>query len=192
MARTVAVILLTVLFSSGCASHRKSVTTAGQGQLSAANRTDSELRLALDSASEIVEVRTGPLTVPKSQVCLMIATDSLRRLPAGAGYMGRSGQASVEVTRIAATPTEPEYIYVNATCDSLQLLCNRYERTIRNLRRDYGELSSGMESLYAESNQTRETEKTSNGIATAFKWLFFGLSTGLVGIIIILIKKTRK
>ena len=79
-----------------------------------------------------------------SMVTLTIATDSLRRLPAGASYSERSGQASVKVTRRAATATEPEYIYVYATCDSLQLQCERYERTIRNMHKDYGEQLSGL------------------------------------------------
>ncbi len=187
---TVAVIMLTALFSSGCVSHRKSVTTASQEQLSETIRTDSVVRLVLDSVSEFVEVRTEPLTVPKSEVSLTIATDSLRRLPVGASYSERSGQASVKVSRRAATATEPEYIYVYASCDSLQLQCERYERQIRTLRSKYGERLNEMQNrLAATSHELEEVkEKPPNAIGTALKWYFYGLLSGILATIIIFIK----
>lgn len=187
---TVAVITLTALFSSGCASHRKSVTTTSQKQLSETIRTDSVIRLAIDSASEVVEVRAEPVKVPMSAVSLTIATDSLRSLPAGASYSERRGQASVKVSRKAATATEPEYIYVYASCDSLELQCERYERTIRNLHREYGERLNEMQGrLSATSHELEEVkEKPPNAIGTALKWYFFGLLSGILATIIIIIK----
>lgn len=175
---------------TGCVAHRKSVTAASQEQASETIRTDSAVRHALDSVSEFVEVRTEPLTVPKSEVSLTIATDSLRRLPSGASYSERSGQASVKVTRRAATATEPEYIYVYATCDSLQLQCERYERYIRNLHKDYGEQLNGMVTRLAEARQEVQEvkEKSPNGIGTALKWYLAGLVSGIIGTIIIFIK----
>lgn len=187
---TIAVITLTVLFSSGCASHRKSVTETREEQSSETIRTDSVVRLALDSVSEFVEVRTKPLTVPKSEVSLTIATDSLRSLPAGASYSERSGQASVKVSRKAATATEPEYIYVYASCDSLQLQCERYERQIRNLHSQYDERLNEMQNrLAATSHELEEVkEKPPNAIGTALKWYFYGLLSGILATIIIFIK----
>lgn len=148
------------------------------------------LRLSLDSVSELVEIRTEPLTIPMSAVSLTIATDSLHSLPSGASYSERSGQASVKVTRRAATATEPEYIYVYATCDSLQLQCERYERYIRNLHKDYGEQLNGMVTRLAEARQeVKEVkEKPPNGIGTALKWYLAGLVSGIIGTIIIFIK----
>lgn len=130
-----------------------------------------------------------------SEVMLTIATDSLRSLPAGASYSERSGQASVKVSRKAATASEPEYIYVYATCDSLQLQCERYERTIKNLHQDYGERLSGMMTRLAEARKEVQEvqEKPPNGIGTALKWYFYGLLSGVVlTIIIYIIIKKRK
>ena len=186
-----AVVTMTIaLFLSGCATPRKSVTEAKEEQVSETIRTDSVLRLAIDSVSEVVEVRTEPVRVPMSAVSLTIATDSLRSLPSGASYSERSGQASVKVSRKAATATEPEYIYVYASCDSLELQCERYERTIRNLHREYGERLNEMQGRLAAtvSQHTEQAEKLPNAIGTALKWYFYGLLSGIIGTIIIFIK----
>lgn len=187
---TVAAIVLSVLFLTGCAAHRKSVTKAKEEQLSETIRTDSVIRLAIDSVSELVEIRTEPVKVPMSAVTLTIATDSLRSLPAGASYSERSGQASVKVSRKAATATEPEYIYVYASCDSLQLQCERYERQIRNIHSQYGErLNEMLNRLAATSHELEEVkEKPPNAIGTALKWYFYGLLSGILTTIIIFIK----
>lgn len=198
MMLTVASIVLTALCLGGCASHRKSVT-ASQEQVAETVRTDSAVRLALDSVSEVVEIRTEPVTVPMSAVTLTIPTDSLRLLPVGASYTDRSGQASVKVGRRAATATEPEYIYVYATCDSLQLQCERYERTIRNMHKDYGEQLSGLKIRLAEANQELQEleEKPPNPIGMSFKWFVYGLLGGFLiarikNIISIIKKVTRQ
>ena len=187
---TVAAIVLSVLFLTGCAAHRKSVTKAKEEQLSETIRTDSVIRLAIDSVSELVEIRTEPVKVPMSAVTLTIATDSLRSLPAGASYSERSGQASVKVSRKAATATEPEYIYVYASCDSLQLQCERYERQIRNLHSQYDERLNEMQNrLSATSHELEEVkEKPPNAIGTALKWYFYGLLSGILATIFIFIK----
>lgn len=187
---TVAAIVLSVLFLTGCAAHRKSVTKAKEEQLSETIRTDSVIRLAIDSVSELVEIRTEPVKVPMSAVTLTIATDSLRSLPVGASYSERSGQASVKVSRKAATATEPEYIYVYASCDSLELQCERYERQIRNLHSQYGERLNEMQGrLSATSHELEEVkEKPTNAIGTELKWYFYGLLSGILATIIIFIK----
>ena len=187
---TVAIIVTSALFLTGCATHRKSVTEAKEEQVSETILTDSVVHLVLDSVSELVEIRTEPVRVPMSSVTLTIATDSLRSLPAGASYSERSGQASVKVSRKAATATEPEYIYVYASCDSLQLQCERYERQIRNMRSEYGERLNEMEGrLWATSHELEEVkEKPPNVIGTALKWYFYGLLSGILATIIIFIK----
>ena len=187
---TVAAIVLSVLFLTGCAAHRKNVTMAKEDQLSETIRTDSVIRLAIDSVSELVEIQTEPVKVPMSAVTLTIATDSLRSLPAGASYSDRSGQASVKVSRKAATATELEYIYVYASCDSLQLQCERYERQIRNIHSQYDERLNEMQNrLTATSHELEEVkEKPPNAIGTSLKWYFYGLLSGILATIIIIIK----
>ena len=186
----VASIVLTALCFSGCASHRKSVTAGSVEQVAETVSTDSAVRLSLDSVSELVEIRTEPVKVPMSAVTLTIATDSLRSLPAGASYSERSGQASVKVSRKAATATEPEYIYVYASCDSLMLQCERYERQIRNIHSQYDERLNEMQNrLAATLHELEEVkEKPPNAIGTALKWYFFGLLSGILATIIIFIK----
>lgn len=187
---TVAAIVLSVLFLTGCTAHRKSVTKAKEEQLSETFRTDNVIRLAIDSVSKLVEIRTEPVKVPMSAVTLTIVTDSLRSLPAGASYSDRSGQASVKVSRKAATATEPEYIYVYASCDSLELQCERYERQIRNLHSQYGERLNEMQGRLSATSQELEEvkEKPPNAIGTALKWYFYGLLSGILATIIIFIK----
>ena len=74
--------------------------------------------------------------MPESSVKLTIAADSLQILPDGASYSAKSGQARVEVSRVRNATNETERIVVYATCDSLQLVCEEYEQTIRFLRND--------------------------------------------------------
>lgn len=186
---TVVATMLTVLFLSGCATRRESMSVSRLDQ-SMSSGTDSVVRQSSVFASETVEVRTEPVKVPMSAVTLTIATDSLRSLPAGASYSERSGQASVKVSRKAATPTEPERIYVYASCDSLQLQCERYERQIRNLHSQYEERLNEMQNrLAATSHELEEVkEKPPNAIGTALKWFFYGLLSGILATIIIFIK----
>ena len=96
----------------------------------------------------------------------------------------------MKVSRKAATATDPEYIYVYASCDSLELQCERYERTIRNLRSEYGERLTEMQGRLAAtlSQHTEQEEKPPNAIGTALKWFFYGLLSGILATFIIFIK----
>lgn len=190
----VAGIALLALFLSGCVSHRKIAEESDVVRSSETVQVDSAIRLNLDSVSEIVEIRMEPLKVPMSSVTLTIATDSLLKLPAGAVYSDRNGQASVKVSRMEATQTSPEYIYVYASCDSLQLQCERYERTIKSLRKEYGEQLRDMQNRLLESTKYEVhtiKEPPTNPIKTALVWFSIGLLSGIIGTIIIL-KKIRK
>lgn len=64
--------------------------------------------------------------------------ENLRKLPVGATYTEKSGQATVEAKYVPDNPTtgEPEYIIVTSTCDSLQVLCWKQEKELIRIRND--------------------------------------------------------
>lgn len=89
--------------------------------------------------------------------------DSLLSLPGGASFTDHRGQANLSVKMQAGSATEAEYIYVEATCDSLQLKCEEYRRTVSSLRRSLDEQSSSMNRLMAEEACTdRRVDKPPN------------------------------
>ena len=112
--------------------------------------------------------------MPKSEVKLAIPADSLLKLPPLAQYSGRSGQASVSVSR------DKDVITVYASCDSLQVLVEYYERT-SSLWREYYEEMVG---LYEE-----EVKKRSNPVKTFFYGFGGGILTGILTTIIIILKR---
>lgn len=79
-----------------------------------------------------------PVIVPESKAQLMIPMENLRKLPSGAAYSEKSGQATVEAKYVPNNPVtgEPEYIIVTSTCDSLQLLCWKQEKELIRIRND--------------------------------------------------------
>ena len=68
---------------------------------------------------------------------------------------------------------------MEATCDSLQLQCERYEQTIATQCRAIDALADAGYRLYAEQSEEVK-EKPPNGIKTALKWLFIGIISGLL------------
>lgn len=133
------------------------------------------------------------MTVAQSEVMLTISVDSLRSLPQGASYSRKSGQASVKVVREAGTSDKPERIYVYATCDSLQVQCESYERTIRNMRAVYSEEIAALRAQVdaKTSDSQRETHKDSVGML--LKRLLISILTAIVfiGIYCYIKKKER-
>lgn len=113
-------------------------------------------------------------TVPKSEVRLAIPADSLLRLPPLAQYSGKSGQASVSVSR------DRDVITVYASCDSLQLLVEYYERTSSVWRERYEEMAG----LYEEERKQR-----SNPVKIFFYGFGAGILTGILTTIIIILKR---
>lgn len=171
---TVASIVITALCLGACSTSKK----AQSASQTVETRQKVE-RMAMDSAREVTVVRQEAVTVPESKVTVTIVKDSLLRLPEGASWTGRSGQANVNVQRRAATDGKPEVIVVEATCDSLQLQCERYEQTIATQKRAIDALADAGYRLYAEQREEVK-EKPPNGIKTALKWLFSGIIIGLL------------
>ena len=174
MMPTVASIVITALCLGACSTSKK----AQSASQTVETRQKVE-HVAMDSAREVTVVRQEAVTVPESRVTVTIVKDSLLRLPEGASWSGRSGQANVNVQRRAATDGKPEVIVVEATCDSLQLQCERYEQTIATQSRAIDALADAGYRLYAEQSEEVK-EKPPNGIKTALEWLFIGMVTGLL------------
>ncbi len=95
--------------------------------------------------------------------------------------MGKSGQAGVSVMRKAATDTEPERIYVYASCDSLAVQCESYRRTINTMSSNYKhQINALEEELLMSQRKVEELEHSSNCIWPSLKWFFSGIVIGIV------------
>lgn len=111
------------------------------------------------------------IPVPLSTVELKIPAQSLHSLPPGASFSGKKGQAGVKVEAIGDT------VYVSATCDSLQVQCERYEKELTRIRSD---------------TDRQVTEIKKNSVQTLFKWCLTGFLAGIISTITIIIIKKRK
>ena len=173
---TVVVTVIAVLFLTACASSRKSVNreTATSREVS---------RLDVDSTVSVVETWRTPVKVPMSAVSLTLSMDSLRRLPSGAGYTARKGQANVKVTRRAPTEKEPEQLVIEAGCDSLELVCAGYSKTISTLKRQLKEARKSNSELREETK-----ESSGNTFLMRLKYFCAGLLSGIIGIVFTFIK----
>ena len=69
--------------------------------------------------------------IPASSVKLTIPADSLRKLPDGAVYRGKSGQANLTVRNDGSGN-----IVAEASCDSLQQLVLWYEEELTRIRNE--------------------------------------------------------
>lgn len=115
--------------------------------------------------------------MPKSEVRLVIPADSLLRLPPLAQYSGKSGQANVSVSR------DRDVITVYASCDSLQVLVEYYERTSSLWQERYEEMAGLYES---------EVKQRSNPVKTFFCGFGAGILSSVLTTIIIIIILKRK
>lgn len=171
---------MTVLCFTGCASSRKSVSRATSTSQEASH-------LAVDSTVSVEETWQTPVKVPMSAVSLTLNLDSLRLLPQGAGYTARQGQASVKVSRKAPTANEPEQIVIEAGCDSLELVCARYAKTISTLKRQLKEARKSNSELREETK-----ESSGNTFLMRLKYFCAGLLSGIIGMVYTFIKLKKK
>ena len=105
-----------------------------------------------------------------SEVTLAIPADSILMLPSEASFTGKSGRANVEVSRKGNT------IVVRASCDSLQVRLEYYERQSATYREAYERLQS----LFEE-----ERERRSNPVKTFFAGVGIGIAITILATIII-------
>lgn len=149
-------IMLNALFVASCGSTKKMTESA---------------RATVDSVllKEVRQVINIP--IPQSKVELKIPTQNLHSLPPGASFSEKKGQAGVKVEAIGDT------IYVSATCDSLQVQCERYEKELTRIRSD---------------TERQATEIKKNSVQTLFKWCLIGFVAGIISTITVIIIKKKK
>ncbi|MCB6305687.1 MAG: hypothetical protein ACLT4V_09820 [Parabacteroides merdae] len=106
------------------------------------------------------------MIIPPSLATLRVPTDSLRKLPTGAGYTKKNGRATVSLSY------RDGHIIASARCDSLEALMFSLE-----------------EQLSRAQNRLAETEKTKEPplvpFWTKFKWYSGGILTGIILMVII-------
>ncbi|TXJ63201.1 hypothetical protein ETF27_01255 [Prevotella brunnea] len=83
----------------------------------------------------------------------------------------------------APTADEPERIVIEAGCDSLELVCARYAKTISTLKRQL-KIASDSKAEHKEE----EKESTGNGFLMWLKYFCAGLLSGIIGIVFTFIK----
>lgn len=96
--------------------------------------------------------------IPQSKVTLTIPNDSLARLPKGACYSGKEGQASVRVSR-----DDANNVVVESYCDSIQQRCLYLEDEIVRIR---------------DALQSQEAASATASGPTVWQW--FWIRTGQV------------
>ncbi len=98
---------------------------------------------------------------------------NLRSLPEGASYSDKQGQANVKLKIVNDT------VFVEASCDSLSLKCEKLERDIIRIRSD---------------TESEIKEVRSNTFQMALQWCCIGFvaGIGLTVLLIVFILKFKK
>jgi hypothetical protein len=110
------------------------------------------------------------IPIPEKRVILTVPIQNLLNLPSGAAFSGKNGRANVAVT------VQGDTIVVEARCDSLQALCEYYERELTRIRAS------------ASVSKTESKKEVSTGVQSPLKLLSIGFIAGIVITIIISIK----
>lgn len=108
---------------------------------------------------------------------MAVSVDSLLKLPAGAAYTRRSGQANIKVA------THGDTVYITGTCDSLQRQVEYYEALYHTAR-------DALEQQHEQYQQERKLRTNPANIALAF--FIAGLFTGSITTIIIITKRRKQ
>ena len=151
------VLIVTIaLCLTGCASHRKSMNREVRMETASADSASGSRRAGLMMAG-----------IPASAVKLTIPADSLRKLPDGAVYRGKSGQANLTV----GTDGKGNLV-AEASCDSLQQLVLWYEEELTRIR---------SETRNETSNDVQTVEKRPpNRMRTFITGVLAGLLAGVL------------
>ena len=88
----------------------------------------------------------------------------------------------MEVSHLSATATEPERIVVYATCDSLLLMCEEYERTVWQLNERIHQLQENIRKRLEQQIAQDEAR-----LKVRAKGFLQGLLAGMVAICVLII-----
>lgn len=163
----VVLILMAVLCLPGCAITKKTQTEQTQSQQIVT------IHDTIQTFTRIVQTEA----VPESRVEMRISVDSLLKLPQGATYHRKSGQAHAEVSIRGDT------IYVTGTCDSLARQVEYYENLYHTAR----------DALEAQNRESAKAESKERSYPT---WLLIttfilGLAFGAITTIFIIVKQQK-
>lgn len=151
----IAAMLMSALSVISCSSTRKTVSEVSATVQTAETRDTT--------AVAIKQIRWE--TVPESRVEMAVSVDSLLKLPAGAAYTKRSGQANIKVAAHGDT------VYITGTCDSLQRQVEYYEALYHTAR-------DALEQQYEHYQQERK-QRTSPALIGTVN-LIVGLFSGII------------
>lgn len=141
--------------------------------MSCKSPTRLETNISLDSLQDVKRFALIQEPVPPSMAKTVFPTGMLKQIPVGTGFSKRSGQATVNVTRISGDSIE-----VTATCDSLarQVILLSEELTrIRN------ETSEAVEKLPPEVIKE----------PTGFQWFQVWIGRTAVAVLVLIIIRRR-
>ncbi len=126
--------------------------------------------------------------IPGSEATMGIHLDSLLRLPEGAGYTERSGQATARVERRGAG------IQVTATCDSLAREIEYYEDMYYRARDELDELEHRMleERAQREKRESLQSNASHGLLGNPIMNFIMGFLGGALTITAIIIYKREK
>jgi hypothetical protein len=131
-----------VLYCGSCASTKKAVN---------ATEMSETTTVKADSVRKEVRILQGQ-SIPSSETSLRVPVDSLRKLPEGASYTSKSGQAGIRLA------VRGDSIEATATCDSLWAELDYYESLYWTTREE--------RDRYKEAAEARtETESSTKGVS---------------------------
>lgn len=183
----VALILLAALFCSGCGATKKMESGSERESMTTETGHTEQRRIIADTVAGHIRALSREM-IPGSEATMGIHLDSLLRLPEGAGYTERSGQATARVERRGGE------IQVTATCDSLAREIEYYEDMYYRARDELDELEHRMleERAQREKREYNQSKENHGLLGNPIMNFLIGFTAGSLTIIAIIIYKKEK
>ncbi len=183
----VVLILMAALYCSGCGATKKMESRSELERQATELRQSEHQRTIGDTAGGHIRALSREM-IPGSEATMGIHLDSLLRLPEGAGYTERSGQATARVERRGAG------IQVTATCDSLAREIEYYEDMYYRARDELDELEHRMleERAQREKRESLQSNASHGLLGNPIMNFIMGFLGGALTITAIIIYKREK